>query len=167
MKLSALHALQKLMARPDAAEVFKQFDTDGDGTVRDPYTPGSSSYPSSDALLGRFPGVLLGYVPVTLGQHLPAWLFPVARFRFWLLVLLCAHRSVCAQVDKAELQQGMAQIGNPVSDAELAEIMRLCDKDGDGSCDCELQSYPCSVALLRLLAYCSWWLLSMIAMMNN
>ena len=37
MKLSALHALQKLMARPDAAEVFKQFDTDGDGTVRDPY----------------------------------------------------------------------------------------------------------------------------------
>ena len=82
MKLSALHALQKLMARPDAAEVFKQFDTDGDGTVRDPYTPGY------DALLGCFPGVLLGYVPVTLGQHLPAWLFPVAGFRFWLLVLI-------------------------------------------------------------------------------
>ena len=70
-------------------------------------------------------------------------------------------------MDKAELQQGMAQIGNPVSDAELAEIMRLCDKDGDGSCDCELQPHPCSAALLRLLACCSWWLLSMIAMMNN
>ena len=63
-------------------------------------------------------------------------------------------------MDKAELQQGMAQIGNPVSDAELAEIMRLCDKDGDGSCDCEPQPHPCSVALLRMLACCSWWLLS-------
>ena len=80
------------------------------------------------------------------------------------LLVLCS--SVCAQVDKAELQQGMAQIGNPVSDAELAEIMRLCDKDGDGSCDCELQSHPCSVALLRfcLLAApggCSWSMISM------
>ena len=60
------------------------------------------------------------------------------------------------------MQQGMAQIGNPVSDAELAEIMRLCDKDGDGSCDCEPQPHPCSAALLRMLACCSWWLLSMI-----
>ena len=33
VKLKALHALQKLMSRPDAAEVFQKFDTDGDGTV--------------------------------------------------------------------------------------------------------------------------------------
>ena len=33
VKLAALHALQKLMSRPDAADVFKRFDTDGDGTV--------------------------------------------------------------------------------------------------------------------------------------
>jgi hypothetical protein len=33
VKLKALHALQKLMARPDAAEVFKKFDTDGDGAL--------------------------------------------------------------------------------------------------------------------------------------
>ena len=130
--------------------MFKQFDTDGDGTVRDPYTPGY------DALLGCVPGALLGCVSVTLGQQLPALAVSGCRVPF---LAVGAHRSVCAQVDKAELQQGMAQIGNPVSDAELAEIMRLCDKDGDGSCDCELQSYPCSVALLRLLACCSWWLL--------
>ena len=30
---TALHCLQKLMARPDAAAVFQGFDTDGDGTV--------------------------------------------------------------------------------------------------------------------------------------
>lgn len=29
----------------------------------------------------------------------------------------------------------MAQIGSPVSAEELDEIMALCDKDGDGSCD--------------------------------
>ena len=29
----------------------------------------------------------------------------------------------------------MAQIGSPVSAEELDEIMTLCDKDGDGSCD--------------------------------
>eukprot|EP01046_Picozoa_sp_COSAG06_P039544 COSAG06_NODE_4688_length_4037_cov_11.124238_1_plen_797_part_10 len=32
-KLRALHCLQKLMARPDAAQIFQDFDTDRDGTV--------------------------------------------------------------------------------------------------------------------------------------
>lgn len=34
VKLKALHALQKLMARPDAGEVFKKFDTDGNGALQ-------------------------------------------------------------------------------------------------------------------------------------
>ena len=38
-------------------------------------------------------------------------------------------------MDKHELGKGMAQIGSPVSAEELDEIMALCDKDGDGSCD--------------------------------
>ena len=32
-KMRALHIIQKIMSRPDSADVFKRFDIDGDGTV--------------------------------------------------------------------------------------------------------------------------------------
>ena len=32
-KMRALHVIQKIMSRPDSAEVFQRFDVDGDGTV--------------------------------------------------------------------------------------------------------------------------------------
>ena len=66
----ALRRLQKLMSRPDAGEIFRSFDTDGDGTI-----------------------------------------------------------------NRSELQDGFAKIGEPLDDADMHALMALVDGDGDGNVD--------------------------------
>ena len=69
-RVRALHCLQKLMARPDAARVFQDFDTDNDGSV-----------------------------------------------------------------SRAELHEGLRQMGLTMTEVEMEEIMAIVDTDGDDAID--------------------------------
>jgi calmodulin len=69
-KLVALQCLQRLLSRSDAADIFKKFDMDGDGTI-----------------------------------------------------------------SRMELQLGLRQIGENLTDLEIDAIMAIADKDGDGEVD--------------------------------